>query len=351
MIASDAIVSCALDLGFSVAGVASAAPVPSLPAYRSWLAHGYHAEMGYLARPDRVSRRENPEEILPGIRSIICVGLNYYPGSVEASIAQDPSRGLISRYAWGADYHDLMQGRLEELAELVVRETRATVSYRCYVDTGPILERAYAAQAGLGFVGKNTCLISPKLGSWLFLGEIAVDVELAPTPGTGAGGCGSCRRCLDVCPTGALVAPYVLDARRCISYLTIELKASIPLDLRPMLGNRIFGCDVCQEACPWQRFAQTTDEASFRAAQEDDAAPRLDDVIGLSPEAFRARFAGRAVLRARRRGTLRNVAVALGNWAYPGAVDPLTRALDDPEPLVREHATWALDQVSRRGPP
>ena len=349
MITSDRIISRALEIGFDVAGIAPADPVLSLPAYKAWLARGYHGEMAYLARPDRVSRRENPAEILPGIRSMICVGLNYYPGPIDERLVQDPSRGLISRYAWGADYHNLMHQRLEELAAFVVDEAGHRVQHRCYVDTGPVLERAYAAVAGLGFVGKNTCLISPKLGSWLFLGEIAVDVELAPTTGPDGGGCGSCRRCLDACPTGALVAPYLLDARRCISYLTIELKGPIPPELRHLLANRIFGCDLCQEVCPWQRFARTTHEMALRAAREDDATPVLVDLIGMGPQAFADRYAGRPVPRATRRGLLRNVAVALGNWADSRAASPLTRALDDPEPLVREHAAWALGQIAGQG--
>ena len=346
MIPSDRIISRALELGFDVAGVAPAYPSQTLPAYRDWLARGYHGQMGYMARPDRVSRRENPAEILSGVRSIICVGLNYYSGTVPPALAQDPSRGVVSRFAWGVDYHDLMETRLKQLASFFVEEVGNRVGYRCYVDTGPVLERAYAVEAGLGFFGKNACLISPGLGSWLFLGEILVDVELVPARERARGGCGTCRRCLDACPTGALVAPHVVDARRCISYLTLELKGPIPPELRPLLANRIFGCDVCQDVCPWQRFARLTSERGFRASREDDMAPHLLDLIGMSPEGFAERYAGRPISRAGRRGLLRNVAVALGNWSHPRAVDPLTAALDDPEPLVREHASWALTRIA-----
>jgi len=339
----------ARDLGFDLVGVTPARPAPYLKAYHSWLAQGYHGEMGYMARPDRVERREDPARVLPGVRSIICVGLNYYSGALPAGLRHDPSRGLISNYAWGLDYHDLMMGRLEGLAAFVCTEVGAEagreVAYRAYVDTGPVLERAYAAEAGLGFVGKNTCLIHPQMGSWLFLGEILLDLELDPTPEKVSAGCGTCRRCLDSCPTGALVAPYVLDARRCISYLTIELKGPIPHELRPLMGRWIYGCDVCQAVCPWQRFAKLTPERSFQAEGPGRAAPVLSDLIEMSEEAFRQRYEGTAILRVGRRGLLRNAAVALGNWGDEQAVPALVRALTDAEPLVRSAAAWALGRI------
>jgi epoxyqueuosine reductase len=254
-----------------------------------------------------------------------------------------------------------------------------------YVDTGPILERGLAGRAGLGFVGKNTNLIHPRLGSWLFLGTLLLDIDLVPDSSSGqgfraklkdeldqrprptesgeglpavpgdergqrprprvVGTCGSCTRCLDACPTGALVAPYILDARRCISYLTIELKGSIPPELRPQIGNRIFGCDICQEVCPWNhRFAQATSGVGFQPRHES-VAPLLLDLIALDDEAFRQRFRGSPVMRAKRRGLLRNVAVALGNWGDPAAVQALSCALYDSEPLIREHAAWALRHI------
>jgi epoxyqueuosine reductase len=339
----------ARDLGFDRVGVAPARPVPHLDAYRAWLARGYHGEMGYVARPDRVARREDPARIVPRVGAIVCVGLNYYPGALPPELTDDPSRGLISNYAWGVDYHDLMMVRLEELAafihDVVGTEAGRQVRARAYVDTGPVLERACAAQAGLGFIGKNTCLIDPRMGSWLFLGEILLDVELEPTTKTMDVSCGTCRRCLDACPTGALVAPYVLDARRCISYLTIELKGPIPHELRPLMGRWIYGCDVCQSVCPWQRFARPTREPSFRASTPDRGAPSLLEVMEMGEEAFRQRYRGTPIYRIGRGRLLRNAAVALGNWGDERGVPVLRKALADPEPLVREHAAWALERM------
>ena len=336
----------ARDLGFDLVGIAPAHPTPYLDAYRSWLAHGYHGEMGYLARPDRVERREDPARVLPGARSVVCVGLNYYPGALPADIARDPARGLISNYAWGADYHTLMLPRLEELAAFIGARAGGDVAHRSYVDTGPVLERACAAEAGLGFIGKNTCLINPQVGSWLFLGEILLDAALEPTSEEKTRvSCGTCRRCLDACPTGALVAPYVLDARRCISYLTIELKGPIPHELRPALGNRVYGCDVCQAVCPWQRFAQPTAERALQPEKPDRAAPALLDLLAMNEETFHQRYEGTPILRTGRGRLLRNAAVALGNWGDGRAVPALARALGDAEPLVREHAAWALGRI------
>jgi len=342
----------ARDLGFNLVGVAPAHPVPHLDAYRAWLARGYHGEMAYMARPDRVERRGDPARIVPGVCSIVCVGLNYYPGEVSADLARDPSRGRISNYARGIDYHDLMIPRLEELARFIDAQARAwagrEVKTRVYVDTGPVLERAYAAAAGLGFVGKNACLIHPRMGSYLFLGQVLLDFDLHPTPAVTNVGCGTCNRCLDACPTGALLAPYVLDARRCISYLTIELKGQIPPQLRPLMGNWIYGCDVCQAVCPWQRFAEPTSERSFHAGSPDRAVPMLLELIELDEEGFRQWYGRSPIARIGRGRLLRNVAVALGNWGDARAVPALTQALADPDPLVREHAAWALDRVRKR---
>lgn len=217
--------------------------------------------------------------------------------------------------------------------------------HRAYVDTGPVLERAYAAQAGLGFFGKNTCLIHPKMGSWSFLGVIFVDVGLDSTPAETRVSCGTCKRCLDACPTGALVAPYVLDARRCISYLTIELKEAIPLSLRPLMGRWLYGCDVCQAVCPWQRFARPTKERSFLPVGPDRVAPVALDLMEMSEEAFHRMYKGTSILRIGRRRLLRNAAVMLGNWRNERAVPVLVRALADVEPLVRGHAAWALGRI------
>jgi epoxyqueuosine reductase len=304
--------------------------------------------MAYLARPDRVERREDPALILPSAHSIICVGLNYYPGAACAPLARRLSHGLISNHAWGLDYHDVITPRLEELATFVDAEVGSRVAHHSYVDTGPVLERAYAAEAGLGFIGKNTCLIHPKMGSWLFLGEILLDTELEPTPRETGISCGTCHRCLDACPTGALVAPHVLDARRCISYLTIELKGPIPPDLRPSMGNWIYGCDACQAVCPWQKFARPTHEKSFFATGSDYNTPALLDLIATNEEAFHRRYATTSILRIGRSRLLRNAAVALGNWGASQAIPALAGALADPEPLVRGHAAWALGRIGGR---
>jgi epoxyqueuosine reductase len=331
--------------------------------------------MAYLARPDSVTKRNDLAQILPGVRSVVTVGVNYHTKALPTQFRDDPSRGIVASYAWGGDYHDLLTPRLRQLGALVEVETQQPVAYRAYVDTGPILERELAARSGLGFVGKNTNLIHPRLGSWLFLGELLLAVELPPgklvrdssermpvkremasSPRAGStgdfaqlqrrGSCGQCTRCLDACPTGALVAPYVLDARHCISYLTIELKGAIPRRLRPLMGNRVFGCDICQEVCPWnRRFAQTASEPAFEP-RPDGVAPRLLDLITLDSEGFRLRFHGSSMQRAKRRGLLRNVAVALGNWGAPVAVPLLARALRDAEPLIRGHAAWALGGIA-----
>ena len=333
-------------LGFDLVGIAPAGPPTTADRYHTWLENGFHGEMTYLARPDAVAKRADLSLIQPGVCSVVVVGVNYHSAAVPPALRDDPSRGIISSYAWGDEYHDWMGSRLQQLAAFVQGAGEEPVAYRAYVDTGPILERELAARAGLGFVGKNTNLIHPRLGSWIFLAELLLDVELPATRSTAAHGtCGGCTRCLDACPTGALVEPYVLDARRCISYLTIELKGAIPRELRPLLGNRIFGCDVCQEVCPWnRRFAQPTPEPTFQP-RADAQAPRLTDLLALDETGFLLRLQDSPVKRARRRGLLRNATVALGNWGDRSAVEPLTRALRDEQPLVRGHAAWALGQV------
>lgn len=335
-------------LGFSMAGVIPATPGRRLDAYLRWIAAGMHGEMGYMARPDRVIRRRDPGVILPAVRSIVCVGLDYYTLRLPEDIANDSARGRISNYAWGADYHDVMTPRLEELADWLRAQAGGDVVSRVYVDTGAILERDHAETAGLGFTGKNTMLIAPRRGSWFFLGDLLTTLPLDyDTPRQAMPGCGTCRRCLDACPTHAFPQPYVLDARRCISYLTIELKGWIPRELRPLMGNWIYGCDVCQDVCPFNRFAPQTVEAAFFADENgwNAAAPPLLDLLELDEAAFQARFADSPILRIRRRRLVRNACVAAGNWGSPTAVTPLIALLTDPEPLVRGHAAWALRQI------
>ena len=363
MAVSERIIERAYELGFDLVGIAPAGFAPHAKRYADWIAAGYAGELAYMTRDPE--RRSDPRRVLPGAQSVIVVGLSYYTVDVPAEVKNDPSRGLISRYAWGVDYHDLMTPRLKELAEFVEQATQAEQSRvaaesklarsRVYVDTGPVLERDWALSAGLGFIGKNTCLINPHMGAWLFLGVIITDAALTPSPsplgegrrgarGEGVG-CGRCTRCQTACPTNAFPQPYVLDARRCISYLTIELKGSIPLELRPLLGNHIFGCDICQDVCPWPtRFATPTKEQAFFAAESDRVAPRLIDLASLSEAAFQQRFAGTPILRSKRRGLLRNVAVALGNWGSDEARNALRALAADPDPIIAEHAQWGLQQ-------
>jgi epoxyqueuosine reductase len=352
----------AYSLGFDLIGIAPATQAPHAQAYHRWLANHYQAEMSWLARDPE--RRADPRRVVTGAQSVIVVGLSYYALDPPAEIWQDPSRGRIARYAWGLDYHDIMLPHLRELGAFVERETGRPLQQRAYVDTGPILERDFAAQAGLGFIGKNTLLINPRLGSYLFLAEILLDLDLdydEPAPDGGAtcrvgppgeskrlGTCGHCTRCLDICPTHAFPAPYILDSQLCLSYLTIELKGSIPLTLRPLLKNWIFGCDECQEICPWVRRYSRSKQENFWRYDPDQAAPKLVELIGLDEQAFRLRFRKSPIQRAKRRGLLRNVAVALGNWGSPEALPALEQALTDPEPLIREHAAWAIEQVTRK---
>ena len=352
----------AYDLGFDLIGVAPASRAPHAQAYRHWLDNNYQAQMRWLARNPH--RREDPRQVVNGVKSVVVVGLSYFVLDPPGELWNDPSRGRIARYAWGLDYHDIMLPRLRELGEFIENETGQSLHQRVYVDTGPILERDFAAQAGLGFIGKNTLLINPRMGSYLFLGEVLVDVELEydePAPDGGAscyidppgeskrlGTCGNCTRCLEICPTHAFPAPYILDSNLCISYLTIELKGAIPLELRPLMGNWIFGCDDCQEICPWvRRYApRSRTRETFLRYDPDWVAPKLVDLMAMDEEAFRTRFKGTPIKRTKRRGFLRNVAVALGNWGSPEALPVLEQALRDPEPLIREHAAWAIKQIS-----
>ncbi|MCL7452128.1 MAG: tRNA epoxyqueuosine(34) reductase QueG [Anaerolineae bacterium] len=336
----------ATSLGFELAGIVEAGASTTFEQYQDWLTRGYAGEMGYLARPDAVAKRQNPDRILPGARTILVVGQNYHTRPLPEALRDDPSRGIVASYAWGSDYHDVMLPRLRQLAAIAAESSGQPAAYRAYVDTGPLLERELAARAGLGFIGRNTNLIHPRRGSWLFLGAVLLTAEFATDPSPASRGtCGRCTRCLEACPTAAFPRARVLDARRCISYLTIELKGPIPRELRPAMGNRIFGCDICQEVCPWnRRFAQPTAEPAYRAGS-DTMAPRLLDLMALDETSFRQGFRDSPIQRAKRRGLLRNVAVALGNWADPVAVPALSRALHDPEPLVRGHVAWALGQI------
>jgi epoxyqueuosine reductase len=350
-LSSDAVRQQAASLGFSQVGIIPAAPSPTLDAYLRWIDAGMHGAMGYMARTDRVARRRDLNVILPGVQSLVVVALEYGTRAIPEAVLSDPRRGRISNYAWGADYHDLMTPRLEALAEWLREQAGDDVASRVYVDTGAVLERSHAQQAGLGFIGKNTMLIHPRRGSYRFLGELllslpfdAYDAPHRPTM------CGTCTRCLSACPTGALLTPYTLDARLCISYLTIELKGSIPVDLRPLMGNWVYGCDICQEACPFTRFVQPTAERAFYPAEIDRAAPPLLDLLALDDDSFRARFAGSPILRIKRERLVRNACVAAGNSGLAEFVPALDRlASADPSPLVQEHAAWALEHLAQTG--
>ncbi len=339
----------ALALGFNLVGLTPAVPSPQLDAYLAWIQAGYQGTMGYMARPDRVARRRDLNVILPGVQSLIMVGLDYHT-LVPAEILEDPSRGRISNYAWGIDYHDLMLHRLEMLADWLHREMSGATMHRVYVDTGAILERSHAQQAGFGFTGKNTLLIHPRRGSYFFLGEILTTAvfdaydDPYPSPKGGGVGCGSCSRCQAACPTAAFPRPYVLDARRCISYLTIEYKGAIPFELRPLMGNWVYGCDVCQEVCPFNRFALESQEAAFSPVDWEQAAPPLVELLALSADTFQQRFARSPIKRIKRERLVRNACVAAGNWRGEAAIPHLEALLNDDSALIREHAGWALDQ-------
>jgi epoxyqueuosine reductase len=341
--ASDAIKRRALELGFDLVGIAPAERPAHADFYLDWLSRGYAGAMTYLSRADAVERRLDPSAALPGARSIIAVAINYY--NADLGPLNDAARFEIARYARGTDYHTVFEEKLQQLAESLRELCGDGTRTRSYVDYGPVLERDHAQRAGLGWIGKNTVLINPTIGSYLLLGEILTDAELEPDEPFLPDHCGTCERCIEACLTGAIVAPRELDARLCISYLTIELRGPIPRELRPLIGNRIFGCDICQEVCPWNREAPATREPRFQP-RDDLTGPDLIRLGSLSEAEFGDRYSDTALERARRRSFLRNVAVALGNWGDPAAVPALVRSLNDDEPLVRGHAAWALGRVA-----
>jgi len=344
-------------LGFQDMGIVSPDPSTHGAFFKEWISRDFHGEMAYLARPDAVARRGDLSGTMEAVQSVVVLAQDYNQED-PPGIPDDGSRGVVARYARGEDYHKVLKNRIQELLGWLKREAGnrglvQAVEGFAYVDTGPILERELGMKAGLGWFGRNTLLIHPRRGSYFFLGLLLLDLPLPPDPPFEADHCGTCKACLDACPTGALLgrdgegAP-VMDARRCISYLTIELKGPIPRELRPAIGNRIFGCDICQEVCPWnQKFAETAAESAYRAAPDTDG-PSLVELMNLSEEEFSTRFSGSPLKRAKRRGLLRNVAVALGNWGSREAVPVLARALDDPEPMIRGHAAWALGQILER---
>jgi epoxyqueuosine reductase len=365
----------ARELGFDDCRVTTAQPPESAPRLNRWLAAGQQGEMAYLER--NAHKRADPQLVLPGARSIITLAVSYAGQQTKAdereSEGQDPKSGaetvsasstpptfhvsrfthhasrftppsgLTARYARYTDYHVIIGERLKLLTDFINQLSGQNARSLWYVDTGPLLERDLAQRAGLGFIGKHTNLISRRFGNWIFLAEIITTVQIEPDPPE-RNHCGSCARCMAACPTAAITAPFQVDARRCISYLTIELKGSIPAELRPAIGNRIYGCDDCLAACPWNRFAQAG-EMMKAHARPGLAMPDLIELLKLDEAGFKQRFAGTPMLRTKRRGLLRNVCVALGNIGDESALPALRKAATDPEPLIAEHATWAVEKI------
>jgi epoxyqueuosine reductase len=330
--------SAARECGFDLAGVARAEPLPDdNRRYLDWVARGMAGAMGYLT-DRRAQVRTDPRHLLPSARSIICVGKLYNRPEARSTEFADPGRGWVSRYAWGEDYHDVMRAGLEQLAS----KLSAGHEYKICVDTAPLLERSYARQAGLGWIGKNTCLINQAIGSWIFLGEIVTSLELvpdAPPPDR----CGTCTRCIDACPTQAIAAEgFLVDSRRCIPYFTIELRGSVPEEMRAGVGQHVFGCDICQDVCPWNSRAPVADEPAFEPRH---FAPPLEDLAALSPDEFRELFRSSPIQRAKYSGLLRNVAIAMGNSGQTKFREPLQRLAAFPDELVAEHARWALGRI------
>ena len=338
------LVSFAHQIGFNSCRIAASAKPAHATEFREWLRERAHGEMTYMERGEE--KRCDPHKVLPGARSIIVVAMNYFQGELAGDTpasTENRKRGKIARYAWGDDYHQAVESKLDKI-DTFLRDFGG--QQKCYVDTGPILERDHAAQAGIGWHGKNTMLIDERLGTWFFLAEILTTLELPPDQPV-ADRCGTCERCIKACPTGAITAPHRLDARRCISYLTIELKGSIPLELRPLVGDRIFGCDDCLDACPWNRFAQVSHETAF-AARHSTLGMSLREYLELTDAEFRAIFKNSPIKRIKRRGFLRNVCVALGNAGDVSDIPALERAAADEEPLIAEHAEWAIYQIRSR---
>jgi len=351
----DAIRQRALELGFDGCRFTSAAPPASAENFQDWLAKKNHGEMTWLER--NAAKRVEPQKVLPGAKTVVCLAASYAK-SDECQVTSDGQtpthhsshithhlRGNIARYARFDDYHDVLAKKLKPLANFVDELGGDKSRSLWYADTGPVLERDFAQRAGLGFIGKHTNLISRRLGNWIFLAEILTTLELAPDAPE-KNHCGKCTRCLSACPTNAITAPFQLDARRCISYLTIELKGSIPIEFRKAIGNRIYGCDDCLAACPWNRFAREGNLMKPHA-RADLETPDLIALLKLSEAEFKSRFAGSPVLRTKRRGFLRNVCVALGNAGDASALPALEKASRDAEPLIAEHARWAMEEINR----
>lgn len=341
-------------LGFELVGVTTPDPPPHFDIFSRWLDAGRQGEMGYLETERSRQRRADPRQILPECRSILVLGMRYPAPEAVGAAGSDkgntPLTGRVASYAWGADYHDVLPERLKALVTFIESQVGQPVANRWYTDTGPILERDLAQRAGLGWIGKNTCLIHPQKGSYFLLAEILLGIELTPDTPFLPDRCGTCTRCLEACPTDCILPDRTIDARRCISYLTIELKKAIPRELRSQIGDWVFGCDVCQQACPWNRRFAGQEAGPAFAPRPGVPLPELVHELSFSPQDFNRKFKGSPVKRPKRRGYLRNVAVALGNRAAGSGDKDVIHALgnvlqSEPETLVRAHAAWALGRV------
>ena len=325
--------------GFILAGITSLAPPPHHSTYLEWVDAGRHASMGYLADERARTRRATPGLILPEAKSLLILAFPYPDPKLAPVKSTSGAAGRISAYAWEDDYHLRLKEKLQNIVSFIEKEVGHKIANRWYTDTGPILEKDLAQRAGLGWIGKNTCLINPQNGSYFFLAEIFLGIELPPDKPFTSDHCGTCTRCIDACPTQAILPNRTLDAKRCISYLTIENKGEIPEELRPKIADMVFGCDICQTVCPWNKKNDTKlGENEIRI----DPHPNLVEELSLTPQEFNKKFKNNPVKRAKRRGYLRNVAVALGNTNDSAAISALEKALNDSELLIREHARWAL---------
>jgi epoxyqueuosine reductase len=349
MILQDIIRAESERIGFLLSGIAPTTRPPHFSTFAQWVAQDRHAGMAYLAAGRALERREKPSLILPEARSLLVVALRYFaPAVFDETPASEPL-GRTAAYAWGANYHDVIPPLLEALVQALEKHLGRPVAHRGYTDTGPILERDFGQVAGLGWAGKNTCLISPRHGSYFLLGETFLDAEIEPSTPITTDHCGTCTRCIDACPTGCILPDRTIDSGRCISYLTIENKGPIPADLRPKMGSWVFGCDICQQVCPWNACFATPQGHPALAPRPGIPHPVLREELRLSPQEFNLKFRRSPIQRAKRRGYLRNVAVALGNSQDTAAIPGLAQTLlEEPEPLVRAHAAWALGRMQAK---
>lgn len=347
MVQSGRVKEWAHEVGFDLVGIAPSVPMPEAEqATLEWLRSGMSAGMSWITE-ERTRLSCDPTRLLPGARSVIVLGKYYLsPGDAGACSGEGP-RGRIARYAWGEDYHDLFPPMMRRLLDLVAGATGQRPAARLFVDSGPLAEKAVGVRCGIGWYGKNSCVLTPHHGSWILLAEIVTDLDLEPDPPLERD-CGRCRLCIDGCPTRAIVAPHVVDSRRCISYLTIEHRGAIPLELRPSMGDWVFGCDLCQEVCPYNRLGGPKADPAFTPGPDLAGRPTLLPLMELDAEGFNRLFRRSPISRPKRGGFLRNVAVALGNARDHAAVAALARAMEDEEPLVRSHAAWALGEIGGR---